>query len=209
MDIDTQTWVIIGIDVALAVLIAGSVLFLTKRSARRSRSEALRRRFGGEYDVTLERLGHRLGEAELRERTRRFRDLELDRLAPETREELTEKWKELQYRFLEDPTYSVGEAEHLIAGLMRERGYPSGGFDTRVGAMSLEHPNLAQPYRDAYTVYRSVEEGTATATSMFDAMIGYRTVFEALLQRPQREDGVEGSTPPEGEPVFSTGATNR
>lgn len=207
MDLDTQTWVILGITVALALLIVGAIALVKRRSEGRRQTEALRQRFGDEYDVTIERIGHRHGEAELKERTRRFRGLELDRLAPESREELTEKWKELQYRFLEDPTHSVREAEHLIADLMRERGYPSGGFDTRVGAMSIEHPNLAQPYRDAYAGYRSVEEGTATVTSMFDAMVGYRTVFEALLQRPQREDGVEGSTPPDIEPVFSTGAT--
>ncbi len=57
--------------------------------------------------------------------------------------------------------YSVREAEHLIVGLMRERGLPHGDFD-----------------------------------AMFQAMLQYRTLFEALLERPKREDGVEGSAPP-------------
>ncbi len=122
------------------------------------------------------------------------------------REALTEQWKEMQYRFLEDPVYSVREAEHLIVGLMRERGLPHGDFDTRVQALSVAHPELADPYRRANTTSRSAEDGDATIEAMFRAMLQYRMLFEALLERPKREDGVEGSAPPANDEWVSSGA---
>ena len=121
-------------------------------------------------------------------------------MSPDSREELTERWKLVQYRFLEDPAYSVRESEHLISGLMRERGFPDGGFETRVRALSMEHAELADPYREAYATFRATEDGSVTVAEMFDAMQRYRGLFEALLERPQREAGVEGSAPPAAEP---------
>ncbi len=142
-------------------------------------------------------MGDRQAREELAERLRRYGELELTRLAPDRREALTERWKEIQYRFLEDPAYSVREAEHVVEVVMRERGYPSGGFDVRVCALSVKRPDVAVRYREAYAAYRSVEGGEVAVGPMFEAMVRYREVFEQLLERPERELGVEGSEPPD------------
>ncbi len=201
MDVEIGTWVLIGVVAVAIVLVA--IAFATKRSGRRTRTEELRERFGAEYDLTISRLGRRRGEDELRERMRRFRGLELDRVGPDARNELTERWKEAQYRLLEDPHYSVREAEHLVTTLMRERGYPDGDFETRVRAISIDQPGLAEPYRAAHATFRSTDDGDATVQEMFEAMLAYRTLFEALIERPKREAGVEDASPPEDDNVFA------
>ena len=202
MEIGSDTWVTIAAGAAgLVVVVAllGSVaLWTRRRAAARQRSDTLRRHFGREYDLTAERVGHRRARQELGDRMRRYEGLELDRLRPDSREALTERWKEIQYRFLEDPDYSVREAEHLVEVVMRERGFPSGGFDVRVRALSVERPDLAVQYRDAYAAFRSVEAGEADVDPMFRAMTRYREIFEQLLERPEREQGIEGSEPPVG-----------
>jgi hypothetical protein len=208
MDMEMRDFVILCVVTgAIVLLVAAAVIVATKRSANKGRTAELRKRFGEEYDVTIARLGRRSGEEELRERMRRFRGMELDRLSPDAREDLTDRWKEAQYRFLEDPHYSVREAEHLVATLMRERGYPDGDFDTRVRAVSVEQPRLAEPYRAAYSTFRSAEDGNAAVNEMFEAMLGYRSLFEALIERPKREAGVKGSSPPDSDFVPSSASS--
>ncbi len=202
MDLETREWIVLGVVLA-AVVVLGALLIgvmVRRRSARRSHTEALRRQFGDDYDATVARLGRKAAEAELDERIHRFREMELDRVSPDSRDEMTERWKEIQYRFLEDPSYSVRESEHLISALMRERGFPDGGFETRARALSMAHAELADPYREAYATFRATEDGSVTVVKMFDAMHRYRELFEALLERPKREAGVEGSAPPSSEP---------
>jgi hypothetical protein len=207
MDIEMRDWTLIGaVAGAIVLLVAAGVLYATRRNRSQRRAEDLREHFGKEYDVTVARLGRRRGEAELGDRMQRFEGLELDRVGPDARDDLTARWKEAQYRFLEDPSYSVREAEHLVATLMRERGYPAGDFDTRVRAISVELPELAEPYRTAYAAFRSSEDGEAAVQEMFDAMLGYRTLFEGLIDRPKREDGVEGASPPDHDVAKPTSA---
>jgi len=123
MDFDTQELIIIGAAVAVVLVLAVLLIvaMVRRRSARRDHTEALRRQFGDDYDATVARLGRKPGEAELDERMHRFREMELERVSPDSRDELTERWKVVQYRFPEDPAYSVRESEHLISALMRER----------------------------------------------------------------------------------------
>ncbi len=206
MDFSTQTWTFLGIGVGVVVIVVVLGLLARRRSAHRTRTDALRRQFGDEYDATVARIGRRQGEDELEDRTRRFRDLDLGRVTPDSREAFTETWKEVQYRFLEDPVYSVAEAEHLIVNLMRERGFPHGSFDTRTRALSIANPELAEPYRTANATFRAAEDGAATIEAMFAAMLQYRMLFEALLERPKREDGVAGSAPPAGEQAIASGS---
>src|SRR5680860_1513979 len=143
-DFDTQELIIIGAAVAVVLVLAVLLIvaMVRRRSARRDHTEALRRQFGDDYDATVARLGRKPGEAELDERMHRFREMELERVSPDSRDELTERWKVVQYRFPEDPAYSVRESEHLISALMRERGFPDGGFETRARALSMAHAEL-------------------------------------------------------------------
>jgi len=202
MDLEMDTWVIVAIVVGAVVLAALVAWLASRRSTQRASSDELRGRFGSEYDATVGRLGRRHGEDELRTRVQSFGDIELERIAPTEREELTEQWKQIQYRFLDEPNSSVREGEHLVAAIMHTRGFPAPDFDTRVRALSVEYPDLAEQYRSSYRSFRAVEDATASVEDMFSAMHGYRGLFEALIERPKREQRVEESPPPEHEPAM-------
>ncbi len=135
-----------------------------------------------------------------------FDELDLERVSPKDRNDLTEQWKEFQFRFIEDPAYSVREAEHLVSGLMRDRGYPSDAFETRLQALSVSRPELAPLYRTANATFRATEAGDTSVEREFQAMLCYRQLFEALLERPEREPSVEGSEPPSDPELSSTGS---
>lgn len=199
MDLSGNEWVVIAALVAAVVLfVVGGVLSYARRSRSRRRSDSLRRRFGDEYDVVVAQHGRKRGEAELEHRMQQFDELDLERVSPQDRNDLTEQWKEFQFRFLEDPAYSVREAEHLVSGLMRDRGFPSDDFDTRLQALSVSQPPLARLYRTANATFRATEAGETSVEREFEAMVCYRQLFEALLERPEREPSVEGSEAPSG-----------
>jgi hypothetical protein len=198
VDFDTTGWILISIGAAVVVLLlVGLVVALRERAKHQRRTTALRRRFGDEYGATVERLGRRRGESELEDRVRRFGDLELARVDPDMRDDFTERWKQVQYHFIDDPAYSVREAEHLLEVVMRERGVPGGDFETRLGGLSVAEPQLASRYRDAYSTFRSAEDGESSLASMFGAMRTYRDLFEAVIGRPKREAPVHEADPPD------------
>jgi hypothetical protein len=131
-----------------------------------------------------------------RVRIRELRGPELERVSRDVRRELTDRWREIQYRFVDDPGFSVREAEHLVEGLMRERGYPTAGFPGRVSARSVDDSELAGRYRAAYATFRSAADGDAGAPALIHALRTYRDLFEALLDRPKREPAASEAPPP-------------
>ena len=199
METSTVMWAVVGIVAVLALIVVGGIAMrlAARRRRRRMGTRRLRDHFGREYDTVVDDLGRKDGEAELRERLEAHEELDLQRLPPDLRKEATAQWKEIQYRFIEDPGYSVREAEHLVVTLMRERGYPVDDLESRIRAISVDWPTVAPEYREAYEGYRSSEDAHAGVTERYDAMQRYRRVFETLLERPQREPSVEGSEPPE------------
>ncbi len=206
MDFSAASWVAIAAVAVIGIAVFAFVISraTASRSKRRQHTSNLRGSFGSEYDATIDRHGRKDGEAQLDERSRKYDPLELDRIKPSGRDDLTNQWKDVQFRFLEDPSYSVREAEHIIDSVMRLRGYPSESFDSRVQSLSVTDSELAQPYRAAYETFRASEDGTASVLEMFDAMASYRTLFETLLERPQREASVEESGPPAEASVFES-----
>jgi hypothetical protein len=131
-----------------------------------------------------------------RARIRELRGPGLERVARDARCELTDRWREIQYRFVDDPGFSVREAEHLVEGLMRERGYPTAGFPPGVSARSIGDSELAGRYRAAYATFRSADDGDAGAPALIEALRTYRDLFEALLDRPNSEPAASEAPPP-------------
>src|SRR4051794_28416881 len=92
--------------VLIVVVIAGvAILFLQRR-----RSEALRKKFGPEYQRTVSQLGdEREAEAELNAREKRVRNLEIRTLKPEEQAHFVESWKRAQARFVDEPSQAAGD----------------------------------------------------------------------------------------------------
>jgi hypothetical protein len=137
-------WIVVAIAVVLVIVVLGAMALGTRRSKR------LREGFGPEYDRTLERHGDpRAAEADLQQRRTRRRGLDIRPLEPETRDAYAERWTQAQRRFVDAPASAVGEADQLVAEVMRERGYPVDDFGQRAADLSVDHPETVEHYRVA------------------------------------------------------------
>ena len=94
-------WIVAGIIVVALILAA--VLW-----SRRARSEHLKDHFGPEYDRAVEAKGGRAkAEADLAEREKRVKKLEIRPLEPAERREFGSRWEDVQARFVDDPARAV------------------------------------------------------------------------------------------------------
>jgi hypothetical protein len=171
---NTGVLVIVAI---LALLALGIAAF-----ARRRRSDALRHRFGPEYDHAVERTGDRArAEAELAAREKRVAKLELRELPEPERVRFAESWRDVQARFVDNPGMAVRDADRLVKELMQAKGYPMGDFEQRAADISVDHPQVVTNYRAARAIAHANEQGQASTDHLREAMVHYRALFEELL----------------------------
>ena len=156
----TQQTSIVLIAVA-AVVILGLLAWI---GLRLSRSRALRRRFGPEYQRVVETAGdRRKAEAELEARRRRVEKLHIRPLPESDLGRYHEAWRGVQARFVEDPKQAVAEADRLVGEVMQARGYPVGDFEQRAADVSVDHPRVVTHYRAAHGIAaRSAESQAST-----------------------------------------------
>ncbi|WP_030194216.1 hypothetical protein [Streptomyces sp. NRRL S-87] len=174
MSTGTLIAVIVAVVVVL-IIVAAAVGMLVRR-------RRLRRDFGDEYDRVVEEQGGRAAaDSELRQRQRRHDELELRELSPEVRQRYADEWRGVQERFVDRPEGAVGEADTLVIRLMRERGYPTDGYEQQVQDLSVEHSRTLQHYRTAHAVNQRSQGGGATTEELRGAMVHYRALFDDLL----------------------------
>jgi hypothetical protein len=174
--------VIIGASVAaLAILLV--IVWAVARHRNRRRTEALRARFGPEYDIALNEYGsRRKAEIALESRLHRVEGLTLRPLEEAERMRYLAAWDGIQARFVDHPRGAVTEADELINSVLQARGYRGGRFDQRVADISVNHARLADPYRRANGIMARAGKNEATTEELRSAMILYRALFEELLQ---------------------------
>ncbi|MFC4120459.1 hypothetical protein [Nonomuraea zeae] len=174
MSIMTMAWVAVAIAVVLALAVGYVML--------RQRRQGLRRRFGPEYEHTLNEQDSR-GEAEqeLRAREKRFATLDITPLTPASRQTYAGQWTELQERFVDAPGPAVTEADELVTAAMAERGYPTEGFRQQLADLSVVHGRTLHHYRQAHEISTRATSGEASTEDLRQAMVHYRVLFEELL----------------------------
>jgi len=172
-----QTLLIVIALAVVAVLIVASIAL-----SRRRRSDHLKSRFGPEYEHALEAKGDRgKAEAELAEREKRVEKLDIRPLEDSERQRFTQRWTEVQARFVDDPPRAVAFADALLADVMKARGYPVSDFEQRAGDISVDHPNVVEHYRAGHDIALRHERGQASTEELRQAMIHYRALFEDLV----------------------------
>lgn len=182
-------WIVVGI-IVVALLVVGAILW-----SRRARSEHLRDHFGPEYNRAVKAKGDRAkAEADLAEREKRVDKLDIRPLEPSERREFTQRWTDVQARFVDDPTRAVAFADALLADVMKARGYPVSDFDQRAGDISVDHPVVVDHYHKAHDIAVRHERGQANTEDLRQAMIHYRALFDNLV-------GVEAPAAREAEPA--------
>jgi hypothetical protein len=171
---NTAIFVILLVAVVLAV-----VAWLI---VQRQRSVRLKRRFGGEYDLTVSEFHSRTkAEAELLKREDRVARLKIVPLTPADAARFSQAWNTLQSRFIDNPKGVVAQADQLVRELMEKRGYPMGDFERRAADISVDHPAVVATYRVAQAIAVSDARGEADTEELRKAVIYYRTLFDELL----------------------------
>jgi hypothetical protein len=188
-----STGVIIAIVIVAAVVVAAVVLAVLRARGAQG-GHGLKRRFGPEYERTVARHNgdKRAAEAELAARVERHGSLERRPLAPEARARYEARWAAAQERFVDSPRDAVAEADRLIAELATERGFPEGGHEDRVDALSVHHPHHVHGYRRLHRTVHAPADGTPggrpDTEELRAAMVEARALFEQLTG----EDGHRG-----------------
>jgi hypothetical protein len=149
---------------------------------KKKRTARLRAQFGPEYDLALAETGSRKrAEEALNARVKRMHDLKIHDLTVAERDRYGAEWATVQSRFIDHPRGAVTEADELVNSLLVARGYPAGGFDQRASDISVHHSTLVGPYRLANSITARAGRNEATTEELRNAMIQYRTLFDALL----------------------------
>ena len=175
---DNTTLIIIAV-VVLAVLAAAFVI------VRQRRSKDLRSKFGPEYERAVIETGAKgKAEAELAERAKRVKKLDIRPLPPGQADTFIRSWKTTQARFVDDPKSAIQEADDLLGELMSARGYPVTDFEQRAADLSVDHGELVHNYRVAHQVAVRHNRGEAGTEDLRQAMIHYRALFEDLIDEP-------------------------
>jgi hypothetical protein len=169
---------LIAVVIVLLVLIAAAWAV-----ARQRQSRLLRKRFGPEYDRLLAERGDRARvESELKAREKRVQGLTIKPLSPPDAARVSEEWRALQSRFIDNPKGVVMEADRLVRDLMIKRGYPMEDFEHRAADISVHHPELVETYRLAQVIAARDQRGEATTEDLRKAVVYYRALFDELLE---------------------------
>jgi hypothetical protein len=198
---------------AVIVIVVILVIAALAASAVVARRQRLRRRFGPEYDRTVEEQSSTFrAEAELAERQRRVRKLHIRPLSDEARRGYAADWLAIQENFVNSPQAAVSEAYELVTRVMADRGYPAADDDQAIADLSVDHAQTVGHFRAAREITQDVT-GSATPSDevteeLRQALIHYRALFSDLLGEPSTNGNaapVSGAVTAQGA-ALSTGA---
>jgi hypothetical protein len=166
--------------VVIAVVVLAAVGWLVWQ---RQRSEALRAKYGPEYDRAVNQMGDkRRAESELLKRQERVEHLDIRPLSASQRTDYMNRWRAVQAKFVDDPKGAVTDADGLVEDAMRARGYPIADFDQRAADLSVHHPRVVENYRAARDIALRHRRGDASTEDLRQAMVFYRALFQDLLE---------------------------
>jgi hypothetical protein len=150
---------------------------------RKTKTKALRDRFGTEYDrAVLTQGSPRKAENKLSDRETRVDALKTRDLDAHERDRFVADWKTVQSRFVDHPKAAVTEADDLLNALLEARGYPQSNFEQRAADISVNYPRVMENYRFAHGIVVRPGQVEATTEELRTAMIRYRDIFDELLQ---------------------------
>jgi hypothetical protein len=177
----TSTQIAVLVIIVVAFVTMAIVLFL------RNRTNRLRAQFGPEYNRALRETGNKYkAEAELERLEKRVRLYPLRPLSPVDRDRFQQSWRAIQATFVDDPGRALSEADQLLGAVMSARGYPVSDFERRAAEISVDHPVVVQHYRSGHDIAVRHSQNKATTEDLRQGMIDYRSLFEELMEEPER-----------------------
>lgn len=177
-----NTAAVIVIAIIAIVAIGAIAVYLVQRN----RTNRLQGRFGPEYDRALKESGdRRQAEAKLERLEKRVERLHIRPLDPADRAGFQDSWRSIQARFVDDPKHALIDADRLIGEVMTAEGYPVLNFEQRAADISVEHPTVAENYREGHQIALRHAQGHASTEDLRKAMIHYRTLFDDLVSQTE------------------------
>jgi hypothetical protein len=184
----TWIWIIVAIAIVIIAALILMAIFDRQRTTR------LRRQFGDEYDRTVRaKESRRSAEAELRGRERQRAEFQIMPLPEQARARFAAEWRDIQQRFVDEPSNAVVAADGLVYRVMGARGYPMEDFEAQANLVSVDHPRVVENYRHAHNVYDRARSHRATTEDLRAALLHYRALFDELLQA---NDGAAAESSP-------------
>ena len=101
---------------------------------------------------------------------------------------------------MDQPEQAVAQAGILVTSVMKDRGYPTEGYDQTLADLSVEHANTLDHYRQAHEISLEAEGGTASTEDLRLAMLHYRALFSDLLGLPAAAGNDAPAAPAANEP---------
>jgi hypothetical protein len=195
-----------GETVAVVVVILAALALVALLLRMQLQRRHLQDRFGPEYERKLrESENRRQAERELADREKRYAELDIHPLDPAKRDQYAADWQQVQERFVDTPGEALADADRLVMAVMRERGYPTEGYDQQVSDLSVAHARTIEHYRAAHDI--SARGGDSTTEDMRRAMVHYRSIFADLLgPAGQERTDDRRDQPPEDERADGDGA---
>lgn len=104
------------------------------------------------------------------------------RWAEPTRARFATEWRQLQERFVDQPSTTVVAADGLVRQVMVARGYPMDNFEAQAKLISVDHPSIVENYRLAHGVCERATSQQASTEDLRGALLQYRSLFDELLE---------------------------
>jgi len=172
---------IIAVVILVVILIAAAIA----AAAMTARRRRLQQQFGPEYDrAVTEQNGRLRAEAELTDRQRRVRKLDIRPLNEQARRQYSADWMAIQEQFVDSPQTAVARAYNLVVTVMTERGYPTDDTEQVMSDLSVEHAGTVGHFRAAQQISDAAASGEAATEDLRQALIHYRALFSDLLGEP-------------------------
>lgn len=176
----TWAWIVIALAIVAVVALVVAI------AMRQRKTTMLRQRFGPEYDRAMqERDGRRAAEADLLERQHQREQLDIKPLSETERARFTAEWRQLQERFVDQPSNTVVAADDLVRRVMGARGYPMDNFEAQANLISVDHPSIVENYRFAHGVCERTASREVSTEDLRAALLHYRSLFDDLLDAEQ------------------------
>jgi hypothetical protein len=170
------------VAIIIVVVVLAVVVAIAAATARRRR---LQQQFGPEYDrAVVDHGSRREAEAELAERERRVRELDIRPLEQAELDRYMRQWTAIQEQFVDTPAHAVTSAQTLITAVMSDRGYPTENADQIMADLSVDHAGTLEQFRTAQQFAARATDGSASTEDLRLAMVHYRAMFRDLLGEP-------------------------
>ena len=167
---------------AVVIVVVVFIIAALAAAAVMTRRRRLQQQFGPEYDRAVTEQNSKLrAEAELTDRQRRVRKLDIRPLDEAARAKYAADWMAIQEQFVDSPRTAVTDAYELVTTVMTERGYPTEDDEQVLADLSVEHAQTVGHFRAAQEISRSAAAGEAATEDLRQAFIHYRALFSDLL----------------------------